>query len=144
MTLDSEIQTNQILTNYGEVCIPRFSNILLYVVLNAWNAWIEMLETFIKAQQPAWIRLKIDVLWNSLSTRKIFTTGKSGYTRLKSLSVSNSARIHNHKALAQLPEVIRKSVKYTKYTLPIYRVSHQYGNTFGPNFAIFKTTYFKK
>ena len=93
LTLDSGIQTNQFLTNYGEVCIPRLSNILLSVVLNAWNAWIEMLETFIKAQQPAWIRLKIDVLWNSLSTRKIFTTWKSGYTRLKSLSVSNSARI---------------------------------------------------
>ena len=33
LALDSGIQTNQILTNYGEVCIPRLSSILLSLSL---------------------------------------------------------------------------------------------------------------
>ena len=38
VTLDSGIQTNQIWTNYDEVCIPRLSSIHLAVFTDTYNS----------------------------------------------------------------------------------------------------------
>ena len=72
MALNSEIQTNQILTNDDEVCIPRLSSILLAVLI--WSTYYLQLckshKENGKARGTTWCIYKANLLKRDKKEKK--------------------------------------------------------------------------